>query len=112
MLDNAEIHVYDPKVTKEQIIKDLNYLAEQNLEFSAIKDQMLANLIVHNDPFTTMDKALAVAVLTEWDAFKTYNWQKVYDKMLKPAFVFDGRNILSAKELRNIGFKVYQIGKS
>lgn len=111
LLDNAEIHVYDPKVTKEQMIKDLNYLSEQNLEFSVIKVKMLANLIVHNDPYTAMDKAHAVAILTEWDAFKTYVWQKVYDKMLKPAFVFDGRNILSAKELRNIGFKVYQIGK-
>jgi hypothetical protein len=30
-------------------------------------------------------------VLTEWDEFKTYDWQKIYDNMLKPAFVFDGR---------------------
>jgi UDPglucose 6-dehydrogenase len=45
--------------------------------------------------------------LTEWDEFKTYDWQKIYDAMQKPAFVFDGRNVLDRKKLTEIGF-VYQ----
>jgi len=40
-----------------------------------------------------MHDAHKVAVLFEWDEFKTYDWHKVYDNMKKPAFVFDGRNI-------------------
>ncbi len=55
--------------------------------------------------------AHAVAVLTEWDVFKTYDWQSIYNNMKKPAFVFDGRNILNHEELRNIGFQTYRIGK-
>ncbi|HZL12374.1 MAG TPA: UDP-glucose 6-dehydrogenase [Prolixibacteraceae bacterium] len=110
--DKAEIHVYDPRVSKEQIFKDLDYLAEQNIEFSKIKEQLFSNLVVHNDPYTAMDNAHAIAVLTEWDEFKTYNWQKVFENMLKPAFVFDGRNILDASELREIGFEVKGIGKA
>lgn len=109
--DKAEIHVYDPKVSKEQILKDLNYLAEQNIEFSKIKDKLFDNLIIHNDPYSAMDDAHAIAILTEWDEFKTYNWQKVYNNMLKPAFIFDGRNILNQNKLQKIGFDIQSIGK-
>ncbi|GET21588.1 hypothetical protein [Prolixibacter denitrificans] len=43
--------------------------------------------------------------------FRTYNWTKIYEAMRKPAFVFDGRNILDRKELQNIGFELKGIGK-
>jgi len=110
MEDNAEIHVYDPKVTKQQMINDLEYLTasqHHSITASQIKDQ----LHVHNDPYQATESAHAIALLTEWDEFSTYDWQRIYDEMMKPAFVFDGRNILNAKELKAIGFKLYQIGK-
>ncbi|OFX61427.1 MAG: UDP-glucose 6-dehydrogenase [Bacteroidetes bacterium GWB2_41_8] len=110
--DKAEIHVYDPKVSKEQMLKDLDYLAEQNLEFSLIKDQLFSNLIVHNDPYAAMHSAHAIALLTEWDEFKTYDWQAIYNNMLKPAFLFDGRNILDIVKLSKVGFEIKSIGKS
>jgi UDPglucose 6-dehydrogenase len=50
-------------------------------------------------------------VLTEWDEFKTLDWQRIYDNMKKPAFLFDGRLILDNKALSEIGFEVYSIGK-
>jgi UDPglucose 6-dehydrogenase len=46
----------------------------------------------------------------EWDEFKIYDWQRIYDTMQKPAFVFDGRNILDKIELENIGFSLIKIG--
>jgi len=49
--------------------------------------------------------------MTEWDEFKDLDFQKIYDSMAKPAFVFDGRNILNLAELKKIGFEVYGIGK-
>jgi UDPglucose 6-dehydrogenase len=49
-------------------------------------------------------------VLTEWDEFKAYDWQKIYDHMLKPAFIFDGRNILDKQQLECIGFVYKAIG--
>lgn len=55
--------------------------------------------------------AHAIALLTEWDEFATLDFHAVYASMSKPAFIFDGRNILPHAELRAIGFEVYAIGK-
>ncbi|HEY0091129.1 MAG TPA: UDP binding domain-containing protein, partial [Flavobacterium sp.] len=50
------------------------------------------------------------AILTEWDEFAEYDWNKIYDEMQKPAFVFDGRNLLDSKVLSQIGFVYQSIG--
>ena len=42
---------------------------------------------------------------------QTYDYQAIYDTMVKPAFIFDGRNILDHQKLRDIGFIVYALGK-
>jgi UDPglucose 6-dehydrogenase len=55
--------------------------------------------------------AHAIAVLTEWDEFKTLDWKTVLSGMQRPAFVFDGRNILDHDHLRELGFIVYALGK-
>lgn len=104
--DQGSIHVYDPKVKPQQIYSDLNYLNTRSEE----KNMQL--LTVCTDPYEAAKGAHAIAVLTEWDEFKTYDWQRIYNSMLKPAHIFDGRNILDHKELINIGFKVKAIGKS
>ena len=49
--------------------------------------------------------------MTEWDAFRELDYQKIYDNMMKPAFIFDGRNIANRAELKKIGFEVYAIGR-
>jgi len=51
-----------------------------------------------------VEGAAAIAVITEWEQFKALDWQKVHASMQKPAFVFDGRNILDGAMLRKIGF--------
>ena len=56
--------------------------------------------------------AHAIAILTEWDMFKTLDFQKIYDAMQKPAFLFDGRNIIDHKKCSDIGFNVWAVGKS
>ena len=55
--------------------------------------------------------AHALAVLTEWDEFATLDFERIYEGMMKPAFVFDGRNILDHDRLRGLGFIVYGLGK-
>lgn len=102
--EEANIVVYDPKVTAEQIYRDLDYLGTRAPE----ENRRLVKVV--NDPYKACDHAHAVAVLTEWDEFKTYDWQQIYDNMYKPAFVFDGRNVLNKKVLQIIGFSVYTIG--
>jgi UDPglucose 6-dehydrogenase len=74
-------------------------------------DEIRSLVTVHKDPYSAMEYAHAIAVLTEWDEFKTYDWQKVYNSMLKPAFIFDGRNIVDKNQLDPIGFEIYSIGK-
>ena len=102
--EQAAIAVYDPKVKPAQMWSDLNYLETRSQE----ENQKL--LTAHHNPYEACQGAHAVAVLTEWDEFKTYDWQKIYDAMLKPAFVFDGRNILDKQTLERIGFVYKAIG--
>jgi UDPglucose 6-dehydrogenase len=108
--DQAEIHVYDPKVSKEQIVKDLEYLLDQQGAATS-KSAFLARITVHTEPYKAMEDAHAVAILTEWDEFKSYDWERIYNDMKKPAFVFDGRALLNREQLTNLGFKLYTIGR-
>jgi UDPglucose 6-dehydrogenase len=62
------------------------------------------------DPYQAAKGAHAVAVLTEWDVYKSLDYTKIYASMQKPAFIFDGRNILNREALYDIGFNVYSIG--
>ena len=104
LAEQAEICVYDPKVSAVQIQSDLNYLATRSEAENAQGVQVAA------DAYAACHNAHAIAILTEWDEFKTYDWQKIYDNMLKPAFVFDGRNLLEKTELEKIGFVYQAIG--
>ena len=64
-----------------------------------------------NDPYHAMNGAHAIAVLTEWEEFKKLDWKRIYKGMQKPAFIFDGRNILNREKLEKIGFNYSGIGK-
>ena len=63
------------------------------------------------DPYTASKGAHALAVLTEWEEYKKLDYRKIFNNMEKPAFIFDGRNILDHKRLFEIGFNVYPVGK-
>ncbi|WP_313803772.1 UDP-glucose 6-dehydrogenase [Flavobacterium sp.] len=102
--EQAKVAVYDPKVEEEQIYFDLNYLETRT------ERENKEGVAVFSDAYTACHNSHAIAVLTEWDEFKQLDWQKVYDNMLKPAFVFDGRNLLDKKQLETIGFVYQSIG--
>jgi len=104
--EQSQISVYDPKVEAEQMYTDLDYLNTRSSE------ENRNGLSIDQDPYETCKDAHAIAILTEWDEFKTYNWQKIYDQMQKPAFLFDGRGILDIPKLEEIGFVCYKIGSS
>ncbi|WP_369769609.1 UDP-glucose 6-dehydrogenase [Flavobacterium sp. WC2416] len=99
--EQAQIAVYDPKVSSRKVLADLDYLETRTSEKNS------ANVTSFSDPYEACASAHAIAVLTEWDEFIAYDWQKIYDGMQKPAFVFDGRNILNRVALESIGF-IYQ----
>ena len=104
--ERAEIVVYDPKVSAERIYADLDYLNTRSPE----ENRTL--LKVTNDPIEASKEAHAIAILTEWDEFKEYDWNTIYKNMLKPAFVFDGRRLLDSDTMETIGFNYYKIGQS
>lgn len=103
--EQANIAVYDPKVSSKKVQADLNYLNTRTAE----ENNELVNTYL--DPYETTKDAHAVAIMTEWDEFKSYDWKKIYDNMKKPAFIFDGRNILDKDEMNKIGFEYSSIGK-
>lgn len=99
--EKAKIRVYDPKVTKEQMITEFEYLGvDYKNHFEYV-----------SDPLKACENSHAVLILTEWDEFKNYDYQAIYKTMQKPAFIFDGRNILNHSHLRSIGFEAHAIGK-
>jgi UDPglucose 6-dehydrogenase len=102
--EQASIKVYDPKVTSTQMQSDLNYLNTRS------ESENTRYLKTENDPYAAMEGAHAIAVLTEWDEFNNYDWQRIYNGMQKPAFVFDGRNVLDRQILEKIGFVYKGIG--
>jgi UDPglucose 6-dehydrogenase len=102
--EQAELWVYDPKVKAERVYADLDYLNTRG------EDENRKLVKVVRDPYEAMQGAHAVAVLTEWDEFKAYDWQRVYDDMKKPAFLFDGRNILDRNKVKALGFEFEAIG--
>jgi len=102
--EHAKIAVYDPKVSKKKIMDDLNYLETRS---SAVNSDSVSSF---DNPYDACHNAHAIAILTEWDEFINYDWQKIYDSMQKPAFVFDGRNLLQASEMKAIGFVYQAIG--
>ena len=103
--EHASVQAYDPKVSAVRMQSDLNAL---NTRKESENNKFLE---VHVNPYEALEGTHAIAVITEWDEFKTYDWQKIYDGMLKPAFVFDGRNILDQAALESIGFIYKAIGK-
>jgi len=98
--EQAQVVVYDPKVREEKIRRDVLGEGVEN-----------ARLQVANSAEEAAAGAHAVAILTEWDAFKKLDYRKIFAGMVQPAFMFDGRNILDLAELRKIGFRAFGIGK-
>jgi UDPglucose 6-dehydrogenase len=94
--EKAHVVISDPKALKNAKIdlKEFN----NKLEYQV-------------DPYKAAYNAHAIAVLTEWDLYKDLDYEKIYNEMEKPAFIFDGRNILDHQKLFNIGFNVYPLGK-
>ena len=103
--EQASIAVYDPQVKEKQVLDDLNYLNSRNSEANR------KGIVVFEEAYQACEDAHAIAVLTEWDEFQSYDWHRIYYSMKKPAFVFDGRNVLNGRELEEIGFVYKSIGK-
>ena len=104
IMEGANVAIYDPQVSKDQVFIDLENLGVER----AVLDKQV---IICNSCQDAAKEAHGVAVLTEWEEFKEVNFKKVYEGMFKPAFLFDGRNVIDAVAVRELGFDFYAIGK-
>ena len=100
LAEQAKVCVYDPKVPADEIKADTLGKGVENPRLTVAKDAYEAAAGAH-----------AIAIVTEWDEFKTLDYAKIFAGMPKPAFLFDGRNIVDLAALRKIGFRASGIGK-
>jgi UDPglucose 6-dehydrogenase len=105
--ENAKVRIYDPKVSVDQIFLDLS---EPGVVDNS--KNLKKRVTIAQTAYEAAEDADAIVITTEWDEFKELDFQKIYDKMHKPAFIFDGRLILDANKLREIGFRVHTIGRA
>jgi UDPglucose 6-dehydrogenase len=100
LAEKARVVVYDPQVPEAQIVREVLGPGSES-----------ERLTVAASALQAAEGAHALVVLTEWDEFRTLDFARIYAAMPKPAFVFDGRNILPLAKLRELGFRAWGIGK-
>lgn len=100
LTEHARVCVYDPKVPADEIRADVLGKGAENPRLTVAKDAYEACAGAH-----------AIAIVTEWDEFRKLDYARIHAAMPKPAFLFDGRNIVDLAALRKIGFRVAGIGK-
>jgi UDPglucose 6-dehydrogenase len=107
--DSAAIYI-SKKLLEERAnlaITDPKALENARIDLQGIDSRVT----YESDPYKAADRAHAIAILTEWQDYKELDYEKIYRSMKKPAFIFDGRNILDHQKLHRIGFNVFPIGK-
>jgi UDPglucose 6-dehydrogenase len=114
--EGGKVDIYDPKVTEEQIWREL--VCPETPLTKRSSRLPLAHIVkshvrVAPSPYDAAIDAAAIVIATEWDEFKCdhLDYRRVYQDMHKPAYLFDGRLIIDETILTKIGFKVEVIGK-
>lgn len=100
LAEQARVVVYDPKVPAEEIRRDVLGAGKED-----------SRLTVANDAYEAAEGAHGIAIVTEWDEFKTLDYARIFATMVKPACLFDGRNILDLAALKELGFRAHGVGK-
>jgi len=96
LMEHAEIIISDPQALKNAAS-----------DLAGVK----GSIKYVEDPYRAASGCHAIAILTDWDLYRKLDFRKIYKSMVKPAFLFDGRNIIDHKKCFAIGFNVYPTGK-
>jgi UDPglucose 6-dehydrogenase len=110
--ERAKLSIYDPRVSESQIRAELTQaMLGPDGRLSPASERLLAeNIEVATSAPAAARNSHAIALLTEWDEFHTLDFPRIYQKMHKPAFLFDGRNRLKILNLQKHGFRYASIG--
>ena len=109
--EGAELHIYDPMVSEEQIVRDMKELWRARALSATEQKNHLKQIKVHSEHVSAIQDSFAVAVLTEWDEFSNYDWDHLCSLMINSAKIFDGRNVLNAKGSNILIHKIINLGK-
>lgn len=95
--EHASVTVSDPQALKNAAID---------------MEDVMDRVTLERDEYKACIGAHAVVICTEWKQYKDLDYAKIYESMEKPAYIFDGRNILDHHALHQIGFTVVPVGKA
>lgn len=106
--DSPAITVVEKLLEERAFVRVTDPKALENARLDLGESPLLS---LHEDPYQAAEGCHAIAVVTEWSSFRELDYQRIFNSMNKPAFLFDGRNILDHRELQRIGFNVFPLGK-
>jgi UDPglucose 6-dehydrogenase len=89
--EGAKVSAFDP-VAKESAKK-----LTKNVEFI-------------DDPYEVLKGAHCLVLVTEWDEFRNFSYERVKEMMAEPNIV-DGRNVYEPEDLKEAGFKYISVGR-
>ncbi|WP_079218487.1 UDP-glucose dehydrogenase family protein [Herbaspirillum robiniae] len=99
----ATVAVYDPVAMKE---------AERVLKLDFADDAKLFDRISFAaNPMAALGDADALAIVTEWKAFRSPDFDRVKAALKNPV-IFDGRNLFEPQVMADIGIEYHGIGRS
>jgi UDPglucose 6-dehydrogenase len=100
--EGAQLAIFDPKVTPEQIAHDLRQpqaAADGSWIFCSSAEEACVG-------------ADAIVLLTEWSSFKALNWQALAGVMRRPGWVFDSRRVADPVEVEASDLRFWRVGLS
>ena len=103
--EGANLKIFDPKVSEQQIGKDLEVSIE-----TKNNSELFGKWTFSNSLYKTFVDADAAIFMTEWEDFQNLSWEKIAPTMRKPAWIFDTRSILKIDEIKDNGLNVWQVG--
>ncbi len=112
--ERAKLKIYDPRVSPEQIRAELTYIMTDSSGVINETDKKLIekNVSIAKDAYAAAEGSHAVAILTEWDEFRNLNLERIQQSMQKPAFMFDGRNVINSAKAKAAGLDFHCIGRA
>lgn len=112
--ERAKLKIYDPRVSAEQVRSELTYIMTDASGVITETDKKLIekNVTIVKDAYAAAEGAHAVAILTEWDEFRSLDLNRVQESMQKPAFMFDGRNVVTSADAKAAGLDFHGIGRA
>ena len=105
--EGCNLSIYDPRVGRKQINTDLGFDNHDNTNENISESQ----LIIHESANEAIINADAIVIITNWQEFYNLDFHSYFQKMRRPSWIFDTRDVVDEAKLKNIGFKVWKLGK-